>query len=148
MVARPGWEDPTGAGSLENMRRRRSAINVRFYELDPYNHLNHTVYLAYCETARVEALAEWGVSLAKLDQMGYRILVVEMKARFIAPVVADDRVEILTEVVAVRRASHEWRQRMEKEGRTLFTLELRAAMSDSQGRPVRVPDFLREILEA
>lgn len=130
------------------MRSRRSAINVRFYELDPYNHLNHTVYLAYCETARVEALAEWGVSLSKLDETGYRILVVEMKARFIAPVLADDRVEVLTEVVAVRRASHEWRQKIEKEGRTLFTLELRAAMSDSQGRPVRVPDFLREILEA
>ena len=139
---------PPGAGSLEAMRSRRTAINVRFYELDPYNHLNHTVYLAYCETARVEALAEWGVSLAELDERGYRILVVEMKAHFIAPVVADDRVEILTEVAAVRRASHEWRQRIEKEGRTLFTLELRAAMSDSQGRPVRVPDFLREILEA
>ena len=129
------------------MRSRRSSVNVRFNELDPYNHLNHAVYLSYCKTARVEALAEWGVSLVRLDEMGFRILVVEVKARFIAPAVADDRLEILTEVAAVRRVAHEWRQRIERDGETLFTLELRAAMSDSQGRPVRVPDFLREILE-
>ena len=129
------------------MRSRRSSVKVRFHELDPYNHLNHAVYLSYCETARVEALAEWGVSLVRLDEMGFRILVVEVKARYIAPAVADDRLEIVTEVVAVRRAAHEWRQRMERDGETLFTLELRAAMSDSRGRPVRVPDFLREILE-
>jgi cobaltochelatase CobT len=31
-------------------------VRVRFYELDPYNHVNHTAYLGYFETARVEAL--------------------------------------------------------------------------------------------
>ena len=36
------------------MTAHRTTIRVRFYELDPYNHVNHSVYVSYFESARVE----------------------------------------------------------------------------------------------
>ncbi len=34
----------------------RATIKVRFYELDPYGHVNHSVYIQYFEAARAEWL--------------------------------------------------------------------------------------------
>lgn len=94
----------------------RSTVDVRFYELDPYNHLNHTVYLAYCEVGRIEAMEQQGIGMETLDQLGYRVVVVDLVAKFIAPAVAGNRLEVVTEVVRIRRAGHDWRQRIERDG--------------------------------
>ena len=51
----------------------RTTIRVRFYELDPYNHVNHSVYVSYFESARVELLAEVGYSLASMRAAGRSI---------------------------------------------------------------------------
>ena len=128
------------------MLYQRSTIDVRFYELDPYNHLNHTVYLAYCEVGRIEALDQRGIGMSALDERGFRIVLVDLVARFIAPAVAGDRLEVVSEVVKIRPAGHDWRQRIDRDGETLFTVEIRAAMTDRAGRPVRVPDFVRQAL--
>jgi len=42
----------------------RYPIKVRFYELDPYNHLNHASYVQYFEVGRVELLESIGFGLA------------------------------------------------------------------------------------
>ena len=46
------------------MTAHRTTIRVRFYELDPYNHVNHSVYVSYFESARVELLAEAGYGVS------------------------------------------------------------------------------------
>ena len=40
----------------------RYPIKVRFYELDPYNHLNHASYVQYFEVGRVELLESIGIA--------------------------------------------------------------------------------------
>ena len=124
----------------------RSTVDVRFYELDPYNHLNHTVYLAYCEIGRIEAMEQRGIGMEALDELGYRVIVVDLVAKFIAPAVAGNRLDVVTEVVRIRRAGHDWRQHIERDGQVLFTASIRAGMTDRDGRPVRVPDFVQEAL--
>ena len=128
------------------MLSSRSTVDVRFYELDPYNHLNHTAYLAYCEVGRIEALERRGIGMQTLDERGYRVIVVNLVARFVAPAVAGDRLEVVTHVEKIRRAGHDWRHRIERAGQVLFRAEVRAAMTDRSGRPVRVPDFVVEAL--
>ena len=135
-------------GRRSTILHHRTTIDVRFYELDPYNHLNHTMYLAYCEVARVQALESVGIGLTTLDERGFRIVVSDITAKFLIPVVGGDRLSVVTEVVSVGRATHQWQQRIERGTAVLFTLEVRAAMTDSDGKPVRVPDFVREVLEA
>lgn len=129
------------------MLHHRMTIDVRFYELDPYNHVNHTMYLAYCEVARIRSLDSAGIGMASLERRGFRIVVTDLTAKFLMPAGADDRLDGVTDVIAIGRASHQWQQRIERNDDVLFTLAIRAAMIDLDGKPTRVPDFAREALD-
>ena len=50
-------------------------IKVRFYEIDPYNHLNHSAYVQYFEVARIELLELVGYGMAELAAAGFHIVV-------------------------------------------------------------------------
>jgi len=61
-----------------------TSVRVRFYELDPYDHVNHTNYFSYFETARIEYLTVMGWGLDILKERGWQFVVVEINARFLA----------------------------------------------------------------
>jgi YbgC/YbaW family acyl-CoA thioester hydrolase len=124
----------------------RTELKVRFYELDPYDHVNHTAYFGYFETARVEALESMGWGLHRLKELGVQIVVVEMTARFEAPALAGDTVTVQSEVLEVKRASSRWRQTMTRYGDTIATLEVRVASITTDGRPCRMPRGMVEAL--
>jgi acyl-CoA thioester hydrolase len=124
----------------------RTELKVRFYELDPYDHVNHTAYFGYFETARVEALESMGWGLHRLKELGVQIVVVEMTARFETPAVAGDTVTVQSEVLEVKRASSRWRQTMTRGEETIATLEVRAASITTEGRPCRMPEGMGEAL--
>jgi YbgC/YbaW family acyl-CoA thioester hydrolase len=126
----------------------RTELKVRFYELDPYDHVNHTAYFGYFETARVEALESIGWGLHRLKELGVQIVVVEMTARFEAPAVAGDTVTVQSEVLEVKRASSRWRQIMTRNGDTIATLDVKAASINAEGRPCRLPEGMVEALKS
>ncbi len=125
-----------------------TTIRVRFHELDPYGHLNHGVYLNYFEQARVELLDQLGFGLPRLAELGHHIVVVEVQVRFLSPVFAGDEVTIRSSVTELRRVSSTWHQRMERAGELVATNDVRAAMTDTGGRPAPPPPGLREALRA
>ena len=126
----------------------RTELKVRFYELDPYDHVNHTSYFGYFETARVEALESIGWGLHRLKAIGVQIVVVDMTARFDLPAVAGDTLTVQSEVLEVKRASSRWQQMMTREdGRRIAMLEVTAASINTDGRPCRLPDGMAETLE-
>ncbi len=128
------------------MTAHRHHIKVRFYELDPYGHLNHSVYIQFFETGRVELLEQVGLDLESFAARGYRFVVNRINTSFERPVHAGETVTVETEVVELKRASSIWRQRIVRNGEVLARQELRAAITDNNGRPVRVPDDLAETL--
>jgi acyl-CoA thioester hydrolase len=128
------------------MLSHTATIDVRFYELDPYSHVNHTNYLAYCEVARVAALDSVGIGLTTLEEQGFHIVVTDLTAKFRISAVGGDRLEVTTEVQAIGRASSQWQQHIVRDDEVLFDLAIRAAFTDVGGKPVRVPDFVREAL--
>ena len=125
----------------------RIELKVRFYELDPYDHVNHTAYFGYFETARVEALESIGWGLHRLKELGVQIVVVDMVARFEIPAVAGDTVVVQSEVLEVKRASSRWRQTMTRNGETVATLEVTAASINANGRPCRLPEGMAAALD-
>ena len=46
----------------------RHEVKVRFYELDPYGHLNHSAYIQLFETGRIEMLEQAGVALHEIGK--------------------------------------------------------------------------------
>jgi acyl-CoA thioester hydrolase len=125
----------------------RHPVKVRFYELDPYNHLNHSAYIQYFEVGRVELLEALGFGLAAMQQRGYHLVVTEIHTRFLAPAGPHDELIIETGVADVRRASSRWVQRLLRGDEVVATQTVTAAMTNTGGRPVRFLPDLAEALE-
>ena len=115
-------------------------VRTRFYELDPYEHVNHTAYFGYFESGRVEALAEAGYGLDVMKQAGFQIVLVEVNARFLMPARLHETLLVTTSVVEITRATSRWHQDMTRGDDLLATLDVKAAFTNLDGRPTRPPD--------
>ncbi len=122
-------------------------IDVRFYELDPYGHVNHGVYLNYFEVARIELLDQLGWGLPRLQELGYHLVVVEVNLRFRAPAVAGDRLTVHSELTQLRRASATWQQRLVRGDEPIADNRIRSTITDPAGRPCAAPAGLLEGLQ-
>ncbi len=128
------------------MPAHRFDLKVRFYELDPYGHLNHSAYVQFFETGRVELLEEVGLDLESFAARGYRFVVNRIETSFDRPVQGGETITVETGVVEFRRASSVWRQRLLRGGEVVARQEVRAAITNIGGRPVRVPTDVTEAL--
>ncbi len=115
------------------------ALDVRWGELDAYQHVNHAVYVAYFETARIAALESIGWSMTTLADAGIMILAIELSVRFRAPAVEADQLTIATSVREIRAASTRWHQRISRGATELVTAEVVGAITNLEGRPRRLP---------
>ena len=118
----------------------RFELRTRFYELDPYEHVNHTAYFGYFEAGRVEALAEAGYGLDVMKKAGFQIVLIEATARFLMPAGLHETLVVTTSVVEVTRATSLWHQDMHRGSDLLATLDVKAAFTNLAGRPIRPPD--------
>jgi YbgC/YbaW family acyl-CoA thioester hydrolase len=117
----------------------RFPIRVRFYELDPYSHVNHAVYIQYFEAARIELLREAGLTLQGMMDDGVMIVVTDIATRFIRSAQADDELVAETEVLEFKRVTSRWHQRLLRGGEVIVEQELGAAVTNLEGRPIRFP---------
>ena len=116
-----------------------TGVRVRFYELDPYDHVNHTNYFAYFETARIEYLNEMGWGLDVLKAQGWQFVVVEIEARFLAAARYGQELTIHTWVEEAGRVKSTWRQTMLRGDEEVARVTVTAAFTDLDGRPRRLP---------
>lgn len=126
----------------------RTPIRVRFYELDPYDHVNHSAYIQYFEVARIELLREIGWDLVAMKKQGLMIVVTDINTRFLASAGSGDELVVETEVIDVRRVTTRWRQRLLRGDEVLAIQELGAAVTNLAARPVRFPAGLVAELDA
>ncbi len=124
----------------------RHPVKVRFYELDPYGHLNHSVYVQLFETGRIELLEEAGIPLQVLEEQGYRFLVSRIETSFLRPVGAGTELVVETEVAEIRRASSIWQQRLLVGDKPVATQTVRIGVTDGRERPVRFPEEMATAL--
>jgi acyl-CoA thioester hydrolase len=123
-----------------------TTVKVRFYELDPYDHVNHTNYFAYFETARIEYLNEMGWGLDVLKEQGWQLVVVEIVARFMAAARYGQELTIHTWVEDAGRVKSTWRQTMLRGDEEVAWVLVTAAFTDLEGRPRRLPAEFTEHL--
>jgi acyl-CoA thioester hydrolase len=117
-----------------------TSVKVRFYELDPYDHVNHTNYFGYFETARVEFLTEMGWGLDVLKKQGLQFVVVEARARFLSAATYGQELTIHTWVEEVGRVKSTWQQRMVTDDTEVARLAVSFAATDLNGKPRRMPE--------
>ena len=124
----------------------RTSIQVRWGELDPYNHVNHAVYSSYLEHARIAALATVESGMEALSASGYQTVVIRSDVRIRAPATAGDELVITTRVDEPAGARMVWRQRIDRGDDLIVEAEIHAALITETGRPTRIPQDLRQAL--
>ncbi len=115
---------------------------VRFNELDPYNHVNHSVYVTYLEVGREAALRACDLPLPRLSAEGFQLVVTRIDVRYRAAAEAGDHLTVTTEVLQMRRASGVWRQQVLRGQDVLVTADVTIGVTDLAGRPTRPPEWL------
>lgn len=121
-------------------------IQVRFYELDPYGHVNHATYLQYFEAARVAWLDDIGHGLDALQEAGVQLVVTSVATRFVASALLNDHLTITTSMVEAQRVRAQWAQHAWRGPELIACQRINFATVNLAGRPMRMPASLSEAM--
>lgn len=135
------------SATLRTMPAHETHHRVRFHELDPYDHVNHAMYVTYFEIGRVDALDTVALGLDELKLDGFHFVVTAIEVRFRKAATAGDDLAILTGVGSFARASTAWHQEIRRGTDLIATAEVTVAVTDRTGRPIRPPTFVLERLQ-
>ncbi len=130
------------------MPAHRTNHRVRFHELDPYDHVNHAMYVTYFEIGRVDALDAVELGLDILKTEGFQFVVTKVEVRFRMAATAGDDLVISTGVAKFGRASTIWQQEIHRGDDRIASAEVTVAVTDRAGKPVRPEPHIFERLES
>lgn len=120
---------------------------VRFHELDPYDHVNHAMYITYFEIGRVDALDAVDLGLDALKVDGFQFVVTAIGVRFRKAATAGEDLLVLTGVGSFARASTTWQQEIRRGSDLIASADVTVAVTDRGGKPIRPPAFVLERLQ-
>ena len=122
-------------------------IKVIFRDLDGMRHVNHAVYLSYCEAARNEYWIEI-TGISRVEE--YDFVLAELTARYHAPALLGDELIVGCRVTELRRSSFlmEHEIRNAKTGQLIFEMNSVQVMFDyAEGKSKPIPEERRKQVE-
>jgi acyl-CoA thioester hydrolase len=123
-------------------------IKVIFRDVDGMRHVNHAVYLSYCEAARNEYwIAITGIT--KVDE--YDFVLAELTARYHTPALLGDELIVGCRVTELRHSSFlmEHEIRNVQTGQLVFEMNSVQVMFDYEtGKSIPISDVRRKQIEA
>jgi acyl-CoA thioester hydrolase len=120
-------------------------LRARFCETDAMGVVHHASYLAYLEESRVEYLRALGRPYNRLRADGVEFPVVEAALQYRRPLRFDDVVDVSVLIGSAGRATFQMDYLVRCDGETKATGVTVHGVVDGQGRPTRVPGWLREL---
>lgn len=123
-------------------------VRVYYEDTDFSGLVYHASYLRFLERGRTELLRAAGVDQSVLHAGGEGLFfaVRRMTIDWLVPARMDDVLAVETRTAEVRGASIVIAQRVLRDAQVLLTADVRVAAL-AGGRPARLPDALRAILE-
>ncbi|KPK08946.1 MAG: hypothetical protein AMJ64_01820 [Betaproteobacteria bacterium SG8_39] len=124
-------------------------LRVYYQDTDAGGVVFHGQYFAFMERARTEMLNALGYDLARFaESQGILFMVHSLAATFHAPARLNEIISVSAEVARMRRASLEFRQRVERGRELLVEAEVTLALVDRvRLKPARMPQELRNALD-
>ena len=122
-----------------------SKIDIRFADIDMYGHVNNAVFFSYMEIARTDAMLKGGFSF---EESPVQLFIVEAECKYKKPIKLDDELYIdcyfrFNENVrfSIHYIFRDENHNIYASGDTVL-----AVISRETGKPVRVPQELKEIM--
>ena len=123
----------------------RHSLRVRFAETDAMGIVHHSRYLPMLEEARVAFLRHIGHPYQEIRDEGIEMNVLEAWVRYRQPLLFDDVVEVHVAVQSVARASFLMAYLVTVDGEVRASGVTAHGCVTPDGRPVRLPDWLRAL---
>lgn len=124
-------------------------FRVRYAETDQMGVVYHANYLVWCEIGRTELIRVMaGISYASLEAQGIGLAVSELTIRYHGAAKYDDLVRVRTTLADARSRSvtFEYLITNAESGARLATARISLVSIDPSGRPVMMPEHLRQRL--
>lgn len=118
-------------------------IRVRYQETDAQGHVHHANYITWFELGRTEMLRAAGRNYEALERDGVTLVVAEMRVQYFRPCYFGDVVTLRTEILEAKGARARHRYLVLRGEELLAEGHSVVASVDGQGRPRRLPDWLR-----
>lgn len=124
-------------------------LRVRYSETDQMGVVYHANYLVWCEIGRTEYLREHGADYAALERSGTLLAVADASVRYHASARYGDVVRVVTTLrdVRSRMITFDYVIGHADTGARLATATTTLVSIDRGGRPAKLPEATREILE-
>lgn len=120
-------------------------IRVRFVETDAMGIVHHSNYLHYLEVTRIEYLRSIGHPYSANREAGLDAAVLECRVRYLVPLRFDDVVTVHLRLAGATRATFTLEYVLTVDGRATTTAATQHAFVTADGRPRRVPGWLRTL---
>ena len=126
-----------------------TTVRVRYGEVDRMGVVYHANYLPYFEVGRTEFLRSLGSTYRAVEEGGMLLVVADVGLRFVRPAGYDDVLRVRTRLVEVSgvRLRFEYEVDRPADGTVIATGHTTLASTDTDGRPMRLPDEMRRLLE-
>jgi acyl-CoA thioester hydrolase len=129
--------------------RHTVEVTVRYAETDQMGRAHHGVYVVWCELGRTSMMRERGVSYAEIERSGVLLPVTRLEVEYRAAAYYEETVRIETRVESARSRSVRFAYEIIGPGeRLLARARTDLACIDGEGRTRRIPQEVREALEA
>jgi len=128
---------PTPPPKAYTMRRQ-----VEWGDIDPAGHVNNAQYLAYLETAGVEAVNNFGWPMTRMAEHGFGVVGRRYRIEYKQQVVMGDELEITTFIADVKRATavrHYLIKRTSDDSLVARAYAVWVWVDLATGRPIKVP---------
>jgi acyl-CoA thioester hydrolase len=123
-------------------------ISVLWGDEDAFAHVNNVAYLRWCETGRIEYLQRIDL-FPEMPPRGVGPIIASVTCHYRQPLRYPDTVVVGTRVTSIGNSSFRMEQRVVSRAKNEIAAEVESAMVTvdySTGKPVRVPDAVREAI--
>jgi acyl-CoA thioester hydrolase len=128
-------------------REHHFPVRVYYEDTDAGGVVYHANYLQFAERARTEMLREHGLAQSRISaELGVFFVLRRCVADFLVPARLDDYLVVASRLLDVRGASLDLEQVVMRDSLELVRLRVKLACMSADGRAVRLPESVRNIL--
>jgi acyl-CoA thioester hydrolase len=129
------------------MNEHKISYRVYYEDTDAGGIMYHGNFINFCERARTEYINDRGTTNREIWEKGTGMVVRHLDADYLSPAYLEDMLEVVSSVEAVQNSSFIMKQTIYRGETILFDMKVVLVCVNHQGRAVRIPDFVKKLLE-
>jgi acyl-CoA thioester hydrolase len=128
------------------MKICNTSIRVRYQETDNMGVVYYSNYFVWFEVARTEHLKIRGISYRELEKKGMYMMVASASCQYKHPARYDDEIRIESSIPEIKNSSLKFAYKVHLGDKVIATGETLHVMTNKEGRPIRIPQELKDSL--